>query len=139
MIAKTAIAWAMAAGVRASGRVASRAPSAAVPMGGFPGLLGAQAPVYHTSMDKESYRRYLRSPHWLAFKARYRASVRYQCVICATVRHPSRGRRLELHHLTYDRLGRERMTDCVYLCGPHHEAVHAGLFTIGKVRGFRNP
>ena len=30
----------------------------------------------------------------------------------------------DLHHLTYDRMGRERHGDMVAMCRPHHEQVH---------------
>lgn len=85
-------------------------------------------------MTKESYLRYLRSPHWRAFKQRYFKTYEYKCSVCSA-RHF-----LELHHLRYrDRfgrsiLGREKLTDCVYLCPKHHEDVTKKRIEIVKVR-----
>src|SRR4051794_40249487 len=65
-----------------------------------------------------SYDHYLASEHWELLKARWRNSGRPQaCAACD--RSP-----VELHHWTYERLGREWLEDLVALCRRHHEEVH---------------
>jgi hypothetical protein len=68
---------------------------------------------------KVRYAAYLMSPHWQAVKARYRASnLQQSCIVCANPK-------FELHHRTYVRLGRERLSDLIPLCRAHHEKAHA--------------
>lgn len=65
-----------------------------------------------------NYREYLASPHWKDVRRRYRTSKKPQgCAVCGE-------RWSELHHRTYRRLGRERLSDLVPLCRQHHEAAH---------------
>lgn len=72
----------------------------------------------YLSASQMDYRDYLRSAHWRALKARYRESGRPQdCYLCGE----KKG--LALHHLTYDRLGCEFLTDLVPLCRPCHTMV----------------
>ena len=64
------------------------------------------------------YRRYLRSSGW---KRRRRAAVKragFRCERCGC------GGRLEVHHLTYERLGHERPGDLVALCRACHRQAH---------------
>ena len=71
------------------------------------------------SLGFASYAAYLQSPHWLAFTAK-RRSVDGRCRVC-------KKRPVDIHHVTYVRLGAERAADVVPLCREHHEAVHAWL------------
>lgn len=66
-----------------------------------------------------TYTDYLQSEHWREVKQRYRASRRLPqaCVVCGS-------RQVDLHHLTYSRIGRERLTDLVPLCREHHDEAH---------------
>lgn len=68
-----------------------------------------------------SYGAYLRSDHWLELRRRHRASKLYHgcCDGCL-----STARRLNLHHRTYKRLGREWLMDLVWLCDSCHQAAH---------------
>jgi HNH endonuclease len=60
------------------------------------------------------YLAYMQSPQWRQFRERVLARDGYRCVTC-------RGRRsLEVDHLTYVRLGHERLSDCQTLCHPCH-------------------
>jgi hypothetical protein len=73
-----------------------------------------------------SYAEYLRSDHWAAFKERYRQSgLPRECAVCGKSK-------VHLHHHTYSRLGREKLTDVTPLCKPHHDLVHEWLRTIRK-------
>jgi hypothetical protein len=93
-------------------------------------------------MTKVAYAKYLESPHWKAFRARVLCNRPQRCEQCAVVGEP-----LELHHLTYERLGAELETDVQLLCrichGSHHfdkiEAPKENAFNLGVMeRGRRN-
>jgi hypothetical protein len=65
------------------------------------------------------YAEYLQSEHWQEVRRQYRASRKLPqtCVVCGN-------QRVDLHHLTYRRIGRERLTDLVPLCREHHDEAH---------------
>jgi hypothetical protein len=66
------------------------------------------------------YEAYLRTPHWRAVRRRYWASKRpKRCAACGIAGVP-----LDLHHKTYARLGKERLSDLTLMCRPCHEALH---------------
>ncbi len=70
----------------------------------------------------KSYAAYLKSEHWGNFKKRYRASKAHpqNCRVCDTSGP-------DLHHVTYERLGAERLDDVMPLCDWHHRKVHEWL------------
>ena len=78
-------------------------------------------------MEREAYRQtYLRSAHWKRF--RKIASERLPKVCPCGARSG-----LDLHHMTYERLGREHLDDVAWLCRGCHDALHVedpngGLF-----------
>jgi hypothetical protein len=65
------------------------------------------------------YADYLRTDHWR--KTRERALLRagHQCKRCETT-----NRRLDVHHLSYDRLGQELESDLTVLCSVCHAIEH---------------
>jgi len=66
----------------------------------------------------KSYAAYLDSDLWRKKKAAYRASKRPQkCLCCGDPNY-------QLHHTTYDRLGREWLKDLIPLCSECHETFH---------------
>lgn len=65
----------------------------------------------------QGYSDYLRSPHWKAIKAQYRQSELPQDCICGD---PD----VQLHHMTYARIGNERLTDLTPLCARCHSLIH---------------
>jgi 5-methylcytosine-specific restriction endonuclease McrA len=69
------------------------------------------------ALRKLSYADYLRSDHWLDFREAMLEEVTV-CEHCDAV--PS----AQIHHLTYDYLGRERRGDVLVLCGPCHRKWH---------------
>jgi hypothetical protein len=97
-------------------------------------------------MDKAEYQRYLRSPHWQKVRAAAlaRAGNRCQGVIDVWPERPDRSwptrcgqtRGLQVHHKTYERLGREAPQDVFVLCDACHEAEH---FTACAGCGIRLP
>ena len=69
-------------------------------------------------MDKTFYTRYLTSPKWAAKRELYFNTYGKFCRACRTTFGP-----IQLHHMTYERLGRERLTDLVALCAKCHRDV----------------
>lgn len=77
------------------------------------------------------YYEYIRSPAWAKKKAQYRASKLPQtCVVCGVWK-------VDLHHRTYARLGREKLTDLTPLCREHHTQAHAIRSEIDAKRAAR--
>lgn len=72
-------------------------------------------------MARRNYQAYLRSAHWQRVKDRYYKTHKYKCTHCRCRKN------LHLHHLTYKRIGCERMTDLIYLCARCHAAEHGRL------------
>jgi 5-methylcytosine-specific restriction endonuclease McrA len=89
-------------------------------------IIGAPGPrrIYcrDTGEVVGTYQEYLRTRHWRLIKARYRKRYKYACVECR-----SRENGLQLHHLTYERIGRERDSDLIYLCHDCHVKEHKRL------------
>lgn len=71
-------------------------------------------------MVKVKYNNYLRSIYWLAVKRKVLLRDRFTCQDCG------KKRLLQVHHLTYEHLGKEmaHLEDLVTLCKPCHEARH---------------
>lgn len=68
-----------------------------------------------------SYQDYLNGDHWRDFKKRYvAAKMPTTCAVCGC-------KPVQLHHHSYDRLGKEEFADITPLCRAHHEAVHEWL------------
>lgn len=65
------------------------------------------------------YLRYMLSPEWKALRQKRLERDGYQCQHCGHKRH------LEIHHTTYARLGRERLSDLLTLCHFCHSDHHA--------------
>lgn len=64
------------------------------------------------------YPQYLKTNHWIEFKQKYKASGKPRfCLIC-------KDKRYELHHVTYEFIGKENLTDVVPLCRRHHAQAH---------------
>ncbi len=69
-------------------------------------------------MNKEEYQQYLLSPHWLELRRKMRLANNHQCASCKS------GKNLQLHHLTYARVGAERPGDLIVLCAKCHTFAH---------------
>ena len=101
------------------------------------------------------YEQYLASPQWRLRRERALRLAFYRCQSPVCPDHQarlltdaelaSRSRyRLEVHHLTYARVGRELDDDLIVLCADCHAAIHGlpslprrrdGFVTIGAVAG----
>ncbi len=81
-------------------------------------------PSVDNGFDKDwiraHYAEYLRSDYWQDLRRRYEKSAlgKRGCYVCGS--HDF----LHLHHKTYKRVGKERLTDLIYLCGVCHEETH---------------
>ena len=67
------------------------------------------------SNSRFDYEAYLRSPEWAAKKRCLFQRRGRRCERCGS------GRRIEVHHKTYERLGCELEEDLEVLCGYHHD------------------
>ena len=65
-----------------------------------------------------NYPEYLKSNHWLKVKVEYKKKFVYKCSMC------DKTDALQLHHTTYERIGKERLDDLVYLCQHCHTLIH---------------
>lgn len=76
------------------------------------------------------YDRYLRCDAWQETRERALAAAQHSCQVCGS-------QATQVHHRTYARVGRERLSDLLALCRDCHESVHGkpvtGTFT--QVRG----
>lgn len=66
-------------------------------------------------MDRSFYTNYLKSPQWKAKRELWFAKFGKYCRACGKTTGP-----IQLHHVTYDRLGNERLSDLVALCAECH-------------------
>lgn len=64
------------------------------------------------------YKKYLLSDEWKALRGLVLEKFDFMCVLCKERKF------LDIHHLTYRRRGRERLTDLVSLCRICHFATH---------------
>ena len=71
------------------------------------------------------YDEYLSGPVWKAKRALVLRRANGRCEGCAE--HGA----TQVHHLTYDRVGREMLFDLVAICDACHEAIHGGRGILG--------
>lgn len=76
-------------------------------------------------MRSEFYTQYIKSEEWEAKKEARKKIDGYRCVCCGRSEdHTKRG--LQVHHVTYERLGHENVyTDLCTVCGSCHKKIHA--------------
>lgn len=78
---------------------------------------------------RQEYVLYLRSAHWLLFRMSVLSTRGHQCEQCGN------SERIELHHKTYERIGRELPQDVIVLCRACHRAEH-GIKRLSLQRSF---
>lgn len=71
-------------------------------------------------MDKTFYNQYIKGPRWAAKREAWFNAFGKWCRACGRTTGP-----IQLHHMTYERLGRERMSDLVALCRDCHSDVES--------------
>jgi len=69
---------------------------------------------------RPDYYTYIISRAWRARRRQHLNNVGWKCEVCGARKF------LEVHHLTYDRLGREKRKDLQVLCKPCHEKCREG-------------
>jgi 5-methylcytosine-specific restriction endonuclease McrA len=74
--------------------------------------------IQFPSERTRSYQEYLASPEWQGTRDDALHQAKHRCHICNS-RH-----QLEVHHRTYERIGRERPDDLTVLCRPCHALFH---------------
>lgn len=76
-------------------------------------------------MRSIEYNQYITSAAWEAKKEERKKIDGYRCVCCGrSEEHTRRG--LQVHHITYERLGHENVyTDLCTVCGSCHKKIHA--------------
>ena len=84
------------------------------------------------------YADYLQSDEWFQIRFRALLLARFHCEFCgqpanATGRGPLG---LDVHHLSYDRLGEERPEDVIVLCRDCHSDAHEFPKRLEEIRAF---
>ena len=64
----------------------------------------------------DGYEKYIKSAKWKRISKDLKKQAGYRCAHCGFS-----SATLEVHHLTYERFGNERMSDLVVLCKPCHD------------------
>jgi 5-methylcytosine-specific restriction endonuclease McrA len=91
--------------------------------------------------SKSTYRTYLKSAVWQSKRAQVLFRDGGQCTGMVDGRRCCVRWNLEVHHLTYERFGRERLSDLQTLCEACHQAAHAAqksLIDAGRPIGREN-
>ena len=83
-------------------------------------MTNAQGVAYTTERGK-AYEKYIKSKAWSKKRAQYWARAGRSCKVkgCGSTSD------LQVHHHTYERLGKENLFDLVGVCKSHHEEIHA--------------
>lgn len=69
------------------------------------------------------YSEYLASAHWAGVRMRWKASNMFKGWVCHSYGCDSRDG-LSLHHWTYERVGREELSDLMLVCRDCHKRIH---------------
>jgi ssDNA-binding Zn-finger/Zn-ribbon topoisomerase 1 len=69
-------------------------------------------------LKRDEYEAYLASPKWRETRRAALRRAGHACQVC------NRGKRLQVHHRTYERVGREAEGDLTVLCKDCHEIFH---------------
>ena len=70
----------------------------------------------------EQYRQYTASNKWKIKRDNRMALDNHECALCFTTSH------LQVHHITYDRIFNEKMSDLLTVCKSCHEIIHGREF-----------
>lgn len=77
---------------------------------------------HQRNQRRQAYNEYLRSDDWKHLRKIKLQFAEYRCERCGGTD------KLQVHHLTYDRFGRENLTDLQVLCKTCHEDAHGRKF-----------
>jgi len=81
---------------------------------------------------RQKYEQYINSPQWKQTRADALKRAGYKCQVCGA---PQASKSLEVHHVTYDRLGTELPTDLRVLCKDCHKKADQERELQGQYRG----
>lgn len=76
-----------------------------------------------SALGIKRYSQYLGSRHWQDVKRRWKDSKLYQGWVCHSANCRCK-RGLSFHHRTYERLGREELSDIILVCENCHKKIH---------------
>lgn len=82
-------------------------------------LLCGQCLDAYASAAEDGYDAYLKSQHWQHMRELAREHYGNSCCLCGAMDD------LDVHHRTYERKGRERLSDLILLCRGCHQRFHA--------------
>ena len=74
--------------------------------------------VTETQFSKSDKKEYMESNDWQIIRLKAMKRDDYECQVCRGIN------RLEVHHISYERLGAERLSDLVCLCRNCHQQIH---------------
>ena len=74
---------------------------------------------WQSQSHKSNYRRYLKSLDWYLIRQKMLKICEYECELCESKK------KLEVHHMTYDNLFEERLSDLMVLCEECHADQHS--------------
>lgn len=77
--------------------------------------------AYLPDGSRMDYKEYLKHPRWKQVR---KARLEFDNYLCAVCHRDMRGEPYETHHLTYQRLGRERLRDVLTVCPSCHKVFH---------------
>jgi 5-methylcytosine-specific restriction endonuclease McrA len=88
-----------------------------------------RAGLYVLGFKSYEYDKYLETEHWKTFRsaafAEQLARLGHNCCEhCSKNEKAKSGTKLVVHHLTYERLGKEHPEDAVIICGDCHDKIH---------------
>jgi hypothetical protein len=89
----------------------------------------AETEAEKAEQRREVYRRYLESPEWLERRRLVLLRDRVMCQGC------HKERAVEVHHLTYDHIGRELLFELVSLCAACHAVAHSKKVPLDESEG----
>jgi len=75
-----------------------------------------KSPTFRSKFS--SYEEYLNSKDWANYKKMFYRCNLNKCWVCGS------DKNLNIHHKTYQRLGKEKKGDCLFLCKTCHCEVH---------------
>ena len=70
----------------------------------------------------QTYDKYLKTDHWRLLRKTIAERDKYTCRLCEGVFK----NKFHIHHLTYERIGNELLTDLIFYCETCHNSVHGG-------------
>ena len=80
--------------------------------------------LHRLGLKMYEYELYLETPHWQDFRKLVLQTQRERLGKNQCERCPTTSRDLHVHHLTYERLGCERIDDVTIVCRQCHEKIH---------------